>query len=48
MLLVLLVEIAEDNSRNTRSDLEQIFKAKLRDQVTEIHGVVIFHILCIN
>jgi len=48
VLLVLLVEIAEDNSRNTRSDLEQIFKAKLRDQVTEIHGVVIFHILCIN
>ena len=33
--LVLLVENAEDDSRNTRSDLEQIFRAKLHDQVTE-------------
>lgn len=47
VLLFLLVEIAEDDSRNIRSDLEQIFRAKLCDQVTELHGVVI-RILCIN
>jgi len=33
--LVLLVENTEDDSRNTRSDLEQIFRAKLCDQATE-------------